>query len=86
MVAPRFRKQTLLVIAVPQANVREIDEQGRPLMMMRFVGKDTELNIIQFGVEVPYHPHYISQLKDKTLLPADRQTAQLAGVPFVYAQ
>lgn len=72
----------LKVKATSQAKVREIDEVGRPLMSMRFVGYDNQFNIIDKGVEIPYHPHYISQLKLGTLLPMDLNTAQLAGIPL----
>jgi hypothetical protein len=81
---------TLWVKAVPEASVREIDEFGRPLggQTCRMVGKsynketDDFTDIDQTGVDVPYHPMYITRLKEKALLPMDIQTAMLAGVRF----
>ena len=79
---------TLWVKAVPEANVREIDEYGRPLNvgMCRYIGKSYSsededfTNIDESGVDVPYHALYINRLKEKALLPMDIQTAMLAGV------
>jgi len=79
--APRHKNTILRVLAVPHANVREIDEKGRPLMAFRIVGKKG-LEVIPSGVQVPYHSHYIAKLKEGSLLPMDIQTAKLAGVPF----
>jgi hypothetical protein len=82
MVAPKFRKTTLWVRAIDEAEVREIDENGRPLMALRRVGKDEFGDVMWQGQTVPYHPHYIAKLKEKVLLPMDQDTAILAGVPF----
>src|ERR1017187_256662 len=84
-------KPLLWVKAVPEASVREIDEFGRPLKvgMCRFVGKTYDADMDDFtnidvnGVKVPYHPIYISRIKEKALLPMDIATAQLSGVTYV---
>jgi hypothetical protein len=78
----RYKDILLSVIATDMANVHEIDEQGRPLMEFRIVGKAGR-QVIPEGVKVPYHAHYIARLKEGSLLPADIETARLAGVPFV---
>jgi hypothetical protein len=87
------KNKKLWVKAVPEANVREIDEYGRPLGggVCRFVGKtwnaDEENFIVdQAGTTVPYHPMYINRLKEKALLPMDVATAQLSGVIFTSEQ
>lgn len=81
MVSPRHKNTILFVKALPDKQVREIDtDTGRPLMAMRFVGKDNGV-IIEEGVKIPYHVHYIDQLKKGALLPVDVATAVLAGVP-----
>jgi hypothetical protein len=85
MVSPRYKNVFLHVKAVDEADVREIDELGRPLQNLRVVGKENHV-VIKEGVFVPYHSHYIARLKEKNssgqspLLPADLETAQLAGV------
>ena len=81
MVAPKFKQKTLWVKATDDSNVREIDEQGRPLVALRNVGKNGD-DIIEEGVQLPYHPHYIAELKRGSLLPMDSQTARYAGVNF----
>lgn len=82
---PTHKRKTqplLFVKAVDGNMVREIDETGKPLMSMRFVGWDGEGNIIEAGVHIPYHVHYIAQLKQGSLVPMDLPTALLAGVRF----
>ena len=79
MPSPRFKNVTLWVLALPGKDVREIDEQGKPLMALRVVGK-TNHEVIAEGVRIPYHAHYIDNLKKGMLLPMDINTAQLAGV------
>lgn len=76
----------LFVRAIGEANVREIDENGKPLLgtNCRFVGKvyDKENNTFEVswsGVHIPYHSHYIARLKEGTLLPMDISTAILSG-------
>lgn len=80
MIAHKRKQPVLHVKAVYGSKVREIDESGKPLMSMRFVGYDADGNIIPEGVKITYHVHYISQLKQGSLLPMDALTAQLAGV------
>lgn len=84
MVSPKFKNKILWVKAVPEASVREIDEQGRPLSEHRIVGKDFSdgLSILKDGQKLPYHSHYIARLKEKALLPMDLETAVLSGVSF----
>ena len=82
MVPPKFQKTFLWVKAKDAAEVREIDEQGKPLMACRCVGRDAYNNVIQEGVRIPYHSHYIARLKEGMLLPMDLATAQLAGVAW----
>lgn len=79
MPSPKYKDVTLWVLALDGKDVREIDENGRPLMEIRVVGK-TSGQIIPEGVRVPYHSHYIARLKEGMLLPMDLATAQLAGV------
>lgn len=78
---PRLHKRMLWVVALPGKDVREIDENGKPLMECRIVGKDGGA-IISGGVMIPYHSHYIARLKEGMLLPMDLETAQLAGVAW----
>lgn len=80
--SPRFKNKTLLVLAVEGADVREIDEHGAPIRDVRFVGKTQFREIKSEGHILPYHSHYISRLKDGSLLALDQQTAELAGVSF----
>lgn len=82
MVSPRFRNTTLWVLALDGKDIREIDENGRPLMTCRNVGKDDQNRVLDSGVQVPYHPHYIARIKEGMLLPLDLATAQLAGVAW----
>jgi|HubBroStandDraft_2_1064218.scaffolds.fasta_scaffold81289_2 hypothetical protein len=89
MVNRRYKDTFLYVRAIGEANVREIDEFGRPLLgaKCRFVGKIYEPDSDSFevdwcGVYIPYHSHYIARLKEGTLLPMDAGTAILAGVRF----
>ena len=82
MVSPRFKTKLLWVLALDGKDVREIDENGKPLMDCRVVGKLNGV-VIPEGVKLPYHTHYIAQLKDIMLLPLDVETAQLAGVAFI---
>ncbi len=82
MVSPRFRNTTLWVLALDGKDVREIDENGKPLMTCRNVGKDSSNQVIDSGVKLPYHSHYIARLKEGMLLPMDLATAQLAGVAW----
>ena len=81
MPSPRYKNVQLFVLALPDKDVREIDEQGRPLMACRMVGKQ-DGDVIPGGVKVPYHSHYIARLKEGSLLPMDKATATLAGVRF----
>lgn len=82
MVSPRYKNTQLWVLALDGKEVREIDEQGRPLMACRTVGKDNG-QVIAAGVKVPYSSHYIARLKEGSLLPMDLATAKLAGVIWV---
>lgn len=87
MVSPRFKNTMLWVKAKDNAEVREIDSFGRPLAMttgmgFRNIGRDAEGNVIDEGVKIPYHSHYIARLKEGMLLPMDLATAQLAGVAW----
>lgn len=82
MVSPRFRNINLFVLAQDGKDVREIDENGKPLMTCRNVGKDDQNRVLETGVQIPYHPHYIARLKEGMLLPLDLATAQLAGVAW----
>lgn len=75
----RKTQPNLFVKAKEGCMVREIDETGKPLLSMRFVGYNGD-DIITDGVNIPYHVHYINQLKLGMLIPMDLQTAQLAGV------
>ena len=95
MVSPKYKNKQLFVQAVPHANVREIDENGKPLMALRVVGKvaivDTENNSVEYqvlpeGVIIPYHWHYIAQLKEGSLVPMDLETAQLSGSNLLFNQ
>lgn len=81
MPSPRFKNVTLWVLALPGKEVREIDENGKPLMDCRLVGIDHG-TIIPQGVRIPYHSHYIARLKERMLLPMDLPTAELAGVSW----
>lgn len=78
---PKYKNRTLLVLAIPEADVREIDENGSPLRDVRYVGKDSEGNLGPAHC-VPYHTHYIAKLKEGSLLAASLETAQLAGVSY----
>ena len=82
MVAPKFRKTFLNVLALDGKDVREIDEKGSPLMDCRVVGKTNGV-VIQTGVRIPYHSHYIKNIKEGSLLPLDIETARLAGVQLI---
>jgi hypothetical protein len=79
--APKHKMISLWVKALAEANVREIDQQGKPLMALRVVGKQNG-QVLPEGVQVPYHPHYIAEIKRQSLMPMDLQTAKLAGVHF----
>lgn len=81
MPAPRYKNILLYVKALPDKDVREIDEYGRPLMDVRVIGKENG-QIVAAGAKIPYHAHYIARLKEGSLLAMDAQTAQLAGVSF----
>lgn len=81
MPSPRFRNVKLWVKAVNGADVREIDELGKPLLACRLVGKEHG-QVVMEGAKLPYHSHYIARLKEGSLLAMDLHTAQLAGVPF----
>lgn len=81
MVAPRYKKTFLNVLALTGKDVREIDEYGSPLMNCRVIGKENG-SIILEGVRIPYNSHYIAKLKEGSLLPLDLDTAILAGVNF----
>jgi hypothetical protein len=81
MPSPRYKNVKLFVIAT-DAHVHEIDEQGKPLVEFRLIGKAGQ-SILAEGVVVPYHWHYIAKLKEGSLLPGDAATAKLAGVPFI---
>jgi hypothetical protein len=81
MVAPRHKQATLWVKAV--SLVRHINpETGLPIKDMSFVGRDANFDVIPEGERVAYHSFYVNELKLKTLLPMDLETAQLAGVSF----
>jgi len=82
-------KNKLFVIAVPEASVHELSSDGNFVtghgQARRVVGKTynvatDEWEIAVKGVQVPYHPEYIRHLKEKSLLPANLETAQAAGV------
>ena len=79
--APKHKRTTLWVKALAEANVREIDQNGRPLMALRVIGKQNG-EILPGGVQIPYHAHYIAELKRHSLIPMDIATAKLAGVNF----
>jgi hypothetical protein len=81
MVSPRFKNIKLWVLAKEGKDVREIDENGKPLMDCRLVGKQNG-EILKEGVKLPYHSHYVARLKEGALDPMDIRTAQLAGVVF----
>lgn len=79
MPSPKYKNVMLWVLALDGKDVREIDENGRPLMEIRVVGKKDGV-VIPEGVHVPYHSHYIARLKEGMLLPMDLETARHAGV------
>ena len=79
--ASRHKNTLLYVKALEGKDVHEIDERGMPLMACRTVGKDNGI-VIDAGVLIPYHSHYIARLKEGMLLPMDLETAKLAGVLF----
>jgi hypothetical protein len=81
MPSPRFKNVTLFVLALDGKDVREIDENGKPLMDLRVVGKRNG-KVLPDGVQIPYHSHYIARLKEGMLLPLDLATAQHAGVAW----
>jgi hypothetical protein len=79
----------LLVIAVQNADVHEISQEGSFItghnQPRRIVGKafnqvNKEWEVNTKGVSVCYHPEYIRHLKEKSLLPANAETALAAGV------
>lgn len=81
----------LFVMAVPNANVHEMSSNGDFItghgQPRRTVGKTYnaatgEWEVIPQGTLVFYHPEYIRHLKEKSLLPANLETAQAAGVPW----
>jgi hypothetical protein len=77
------RKQTTLHVKAVHP-VRYIDtDTGEIVKDMSFVGLDADLEIIPEGVTVGYHSYYIQEIKNKSLLAMDVETAKLAGVPFV---
>lgn len=85
------KEKTLFVMATPNASVIEINQFGQFIagegQQRRFVGKRfnqtlEQWEIIPEGVFVVYHPEYIKHLKDKSLLPANQETALAAGVSF----
>src|ERR1700692_3829080 len=80
----RAQQPILWVKAAEHSAIREVDETGKPLMNMRFVGYDLQNNIMEEGVKLPYMVHYISHLKQGSLIAMDVQTAQLAGVPMQF--
>jgi hypothetical protein len=79
MPSPRYKNTILWVLALTGKDVREIDENGKPLMACRIVGK-VDGAVVAGGVKIPYHSHYIARIKEGMLLPMDLATAQLAGV------
>ncbi len=81
MPSPRLKNTTLFVLALDGKDVREIDENGKPLMDLRVIGKSHGVCLTE-GVRIPYHSHYIARLKEGMLLPMDLATAQLAGVAW----
>jgi hypothetical protein len=79
--------QVLHIKAIDAANVREIEPDGTILKDIRFVGKqfDNETNTwvpVSEGVVLPYSARLVNQLKLGTLIPADMETARIAGVKF----
>lgn len=90
MTSPKYRNVLLNVLAVDGKDVHEIDENGKPLMALRTVGKkaiviDPQHNqicyqVVPGGCSVPYHSYYVAKLKEGSLLATDQETASLAGV------
>ena len=80
-VSPKFRNVFLHVLALDGKNVKEVDENGKPLLDLRVVGKSNRV-VIPGGVRMPYCSYYIARLKEGSLLPVDAATAKLAGIPF----
>lgn len=78
---------TLWVKAIPQTHVREITEDGAPLMTLRFVGKqynieNQEWEVLDCGQTICFHSYYLKCLREESLLPMNRETAFKAGVPW----
>jgi hypothetical protein len=85
--AKKLLHNPLAVVAVPQANVREVEPSGQVLHDLRFVGKvfnseTQEFEVVPGGVVVQYSAHIVAKLKEGALLPANQQTAVAAGVAF----
>jgi hypothetical protein len=80
-VSPKFKNVFLNVLALDGKNVKEIDENGKPLLDLRVVGKSNKV-VIPGGVRVPYSSYIVARLKEGSLLPVDAETAKLAGIPF----
>jgi hypothetical protein len=84
MASPRHKNTKLWVKAIEKADVREIDENGKPLMACMIVGKAGH-TVLEEGQSVPYHSHYIARLKEGSLVAMDKQTAALAGTNWIEA-
>jgi hypothetical protein len=79
--------RVLHVVAIPEASVREVEPTGEVLSQIRFIGKtynpvSDDFDVVPCGVSVPYSSHIVQALKDKALLPANQETAHVAGVSF----
>jgi hypothetical protein len=82
------KQQFLHVVAVENANVREVEPNGAVLTDIRFIGKQFNSNTKEFlvlpeGVVLPYSARLVAQLKLGTLIAGDQETARLAGVKFI---
>ena len=82
-----MKKQLLWVMATEKHSVPFVDSPPRSGGSPNFVGKEWVSKELGYqvdpnGVKVAYHPHYISCLKDGSLLAVDMQTAHLAGIAW----
>ena len=85
---PARQRKHMLVKAVSNANIREVDENSKVVRgIIRYVGKeyDAEIKswkIVNEGVIVPCIAHYIQQVKAGYLLPMNEEAASLCGMVY----
>jgi hypothetical protein len=80
-----MKKQELWVKAIPGTHVREIMDNGMPMMAVRYVGKQYNVQlqlweVLDCGQIICYHTYYLKCLREKSLLPMNMYTALAAGI------